>query len=49
MAYIHPTPTSPLSYHDELQTHKESPILANQNIVFIVLFPFSFFIKAPGI
>ena len=49
MAYIHSTPTSPLSYHDELQTHKGSPILSNQNIVFIALFPFPFFIKAPEI
>ena len=29
IAYIHPTPTSPLSYHDELQTHKGSLILSN--------------------
>ena len=49
MAYIHSTPTFPLSYHDELQTHKGSPILSNQNIVFIALFPFPFFIKAPEI
>ena len=48
MAYIHSTPTSPLSY-DELQTHKGSPILSNQNVVFIALFPFPFFIKAPEI
>ena len=49
IAYIHPTPTSPLSYYDELQTHKGSFILSNQNIMIIVFFSFFFFIKAPGI